>query len=209
MTQPTSSDFHQRLASYDDEVINHTEEKSLNSIAMSRRDVLKGSLNAAALGFLGINLSSRLAFAGDHAHPPVPYIGFQAIQPRTDALFDQVVVAEGYQAKAFFSWGDPVESGATKWKADASNTWQEQLKQAGDNHDGMHFFAFPNDNNRGLMVINHEYINPALHQNGLRYDDEGKRLLDDVKKEQAAHGVSVIEVKKLPMVRYIKEETQM
>ena len=138
MTHPTSSDFHQRLASYDDEVINHTEEKSLNSIAMSRRDVLKGSLNAAALGFLGINLSSRLAFAGDHAHPPVPYIGFQAIQPRTDALFDQVVVAEGYQAKAFFSWGDPVESGATKWKADASNTGQEQAKQAGDNPAPIH-----------------------------------------------------------------------
>ncbi|MAX50499.1 MAG: Tat pathway signal protein [Methylophaga sp.] len=196
MTHPTSSDFHQRLASYDDEVINHSEEKSLNSIAMSRRDVLRGSLNAAALGFLGLNLSSRLAFAGDHAHPPVPYIGFQAIQPRTDALFDQVVVSEGYQAKAFFSWGDPVETGATKWKADASNTWQEQLKQAGDNHDGMHFFAFPNDNNRGLMVINHEYINPTLHQNGLSYDVQDKRLLDDVKKEQAAHGVSVIEVKK-------------
>ena len=29
MTQPTSSDFHQRLASYDDEVITHHEEKSL------------------------------------------------------------------------------------------------------------------------------------------------------------------------------------
>ncbi|SFK38125.1 PhoX family protein [Methylophaga sulfidovorans] len=196
MTHSTSSDFHQRLASYDDEAINETQEKSLNNIAMSRRDVLKGSLNAAALGFLGLNLSSRLAFAGDNALPPAPYIGFQHIQPRTDPLFDEVVVADGYQAKAFFSWGDPVETGATKWKADASNSWQEQLKQAGDNHDGMHFFAFPNDNNRGLMVINHEYINATLHTDGLSYDEQGKRLLDDVKKEQAAHGVSVIEVKK-------------
>lgn len=196
MTQPTHSDFHQRLASYDDEIINSTEQKSLDKMALSRRDVLKGSLNAAVIGFLGLSMGSRFAFAGENVIPPAPYIGFQPIQPRTDPLFDEVVVADGYQAKAFFSWGDPVETGATKWKADASNTWQEQLKQAGDNHDGMHFFAFPDNNNRGLMVINHEYINPTIHTDGLIYDGNGKRLPDDVKKEQAAHGVSVIEVKK-------------
>ena len=82
-----------------------------------------------------------------------------------------------------------------KWNDDASNSWQEQLKQAGDNHDGMHFFAFPNDDSRALLVINHEYVNPTLHPNGMTYRD-GKRPLDEVRKEQAAHGVSVIEIQK-------------
>ena len=79
MTQPTHSDFHQRLASYDDEIINSTEQKSLDKMALSRRDVLKGSLNAAVIGFLGLSMGSRFAFAGENVIPPAPYIGFQTI----------------------------------------------------------------------------------------------------------------------------------
>ncbi|MFC6804243.1 hypothetical protein ACFQE2_00550 [Methylophaga thalassica] len=87
MTQPTHSDFHQRLASYDDEIINSTEQKSLDKMVLSRRDVLKGSLNAAVIGFLGLNMGSRFAFAGENAiplplilvfslfsHVPIPYL---------------------------------------------------------------------------------------------------------------------------------------
>ena len=43
-----------------------------------------------------------------------------------------VLVAEGYRAVPFFSWGDPVEAGAPAWNPDASDDWQAQLKQAGD-----------------------------------------------------------------------------
>lgn len=190
-----SNDFHQKISSYDDVAINPTEAESLDAVALSRRQLLKGSLNVAAMGFFGLNLSHNLVFAAGKTNLNIPFIGFNSIQPQTDPLFDQVVVAEGYQAKPFFSWGDPVVTGATDWNTDALNSWQEQLKQAGQNHDGMHFFAFPDDNNHGLMVINHEYTNPTLHKDGITFVD-GKRRLDDVKKEQAAHGVSVIEVKK-------------
>ena len=195
MNNLSASDFHQNMSAHDDIAVNHSENPGLNEVLLSRRQILKGSLNAAALGFFGLNLSSNLVFAAGKNNLNIPFIGFNSIQPQTDPVFDKVVVADGYQAKPFFSWGYPVVTGATEWQADATNSWQEQLKQAGQNHDGMHFFAFPDDNNRGLLVINHEYTNPTLHKDGITFV-EGKRQLDDVKKEQAAHGVSVIEVKK-------------
>jgi secreted PhoX family phosphatase len=90
---------------------------------------------------------------------------------------------------------------APEWKADASNTWQEQELQAGQNHDGMAYFPFddaPNDH--GLLVMNHEYSNPTLHPFGPTeiVSTQGKitRMYDEVKKEQAAHGVSVIEIQR-------------
>ncbi|BAP80311.1 UxpB protein [Pseudomonas sp. MT-1] len=52
-----------------------------------------------------------------------------------------------------------------------------------------------NPDSHGLLVMNHEYVNPPLHPNGMTFID-GKRPLDEVRKEQAAHGLSVIEVKK-------------
>lgn len=106
------------------------------------------------------------------------------------------MVAEGYSALPFFSWGDPVLPGAPAWNPDASDNWQAQLQQAGDNHDGMHFFpCVDNPNSHGLLVINHEYVNATLHPQGFSRID-GKRPLDEVRKEQAAHGLSIIEIRR-------------
>lgn len=189
------ADFHQTVSELDDRVINPSDNPRLESLDLTRRQLLKGSLSAAAISFFSLGLTSKLVFAADKTPLNIPFIGFNNIQPQTGPDFDSVVVADGYKAQAFFSWGDKVVTGAVDWKKDASNTWQEQLKQAGDNNDGMHFFAFPDDVNRGLLVVNHEYVNPTLHKNGFAYIDD-KRPLEEVKKEQAAHGVSVIELKK-------------
>ena len=74
---------------------------------------------------------------------PARLIGFQGIPAQLDPQFDRVEVAPGYNARVFFSWGDPVLADAPQWQADASDDWQAQLKQAGDNHDGMHFSRSP------------------------------------------------------------------
>ena len=93
-----------------------------------------------------------------------------------DAKFDQVIVAEGYSARPFF-WGDACRRCAGL-QGDASETWEDQLKQAGDNHDGMHLPPeAPNDH--GLLVINHDH-QPTLHAAGIVYVD-GKRKAEDVK----------------------------
>lgn len=182
--------FHASLEAHDDIAINPSANTPLAElINPSRRNVLKGGLSLAALGFFagGIGACSKASAS--------PLLNFRSVPVQLDAQFDQVLVAEGYRAVPFFSWGDPVEAGAPNWNPDASDDWQAQLKQAGDNHDGMEFFAFPGETDRGLLVMNHEYVNPPLHPSG-QIDQSQPRPLDEVRKEQAAHGVSVIEVKK-------------
>lgn len=183
--------FHQVMESHDDVIINPTAQESGLS---SRRQFLKGGLGLLAVGIAGLT-TAKTPWALPTAPAIIdgPFIGFSSIPVVTDPLFDEVIVPPGYIATPFFSWGDPVESDAVDWQPDASNSWQEQLKQAGDNHDGMHFFAFPDEPDRGLLVINHEYSNPTLHPEGMKIINN-RRHPDDVKKEQAAHGLSVIEV---------------
>jgi secreted PhoX family phosphatase len=154
--------------------------------------VLKGGLGLAALGFLG-GISGRALAAGSALGAGSSLLGFKGVPLQLDPAFDRVLVAEGYSAEPFFAWGDPVVAGAPAWKPDASDDWQAQLLQAGDNHDGMNFFAFDGDPTRGLLAMNHEYINPFLHPDGT-LDLSKPRPLAQVRKEQAAHGVSVIEV---------------
>ncbi len=184
--------FHANLSALDDQAINPSANPSLGQLVNhGRRNLLKGSMGLAALGFLGGTLSAcRSAGQSDSL------IGFSGIPTQLDPTFDRVQVAPGYSARTFFSWGDAVLADAPEWNPDASDDWQAQLKQAGDNHDGMHFFPFPDaPDSHGLLVMNHEYVNPPLHPNGMTFV-EGKRPLDEVRKEQAAHGLSIIEVKK-------------
>jgi len=184
--------FHTNLSALDDQAINPSANPSLGQLVdQGRRNLLKGGMGLAALGFLGGALSAcRGAVQSDSL------IGFSGIPTQLDPEFDSVQVAPGYSARTFFSWGDAVLADAPAWNPDASDDWQAQLKQAGDNHDGMHFFPFPDaPDSHGLLVMNHEYVNPPLHPNGMTFVD-GKRPLDEVRKEQAAHGLSIIEVKK-------------
>jgi secreted PhoX family phosphatase len=57
-------------------------------------------------------------------------------------------------------------------------------------HDGLHFYPLAGSSTRGLLVMNHEYTDDGLlHPDGFKTWSAEK-----VKKAQAAHGVSVIEV---------------
>ena len=63
-------------------------------------------------------------------------------------------------------------------------------------HDGMHFFPFVEhgkpSSTHGLLCINHEYTDDGLlHRDGMQDWSAEK-----VKKSKAAHGVSVIEVRR-------------
>ncbi len=194
----------------DDIPVNLSANPWLSDVIANRRNVLKGGLSLALGGFLGGNLSG-CAKTDEIIHETTsplvllkntsPKIGFTSVASQHAADFDRVVVAEGYTARAFFSWGDEVVTGAVLWKEDASNTWQEQQLQAGQNHDGMAYFPFagaPNDH--GLLVINHEYTNPTLHPDGPTETRDAQGVIHrpehEVLKEQAAHGVSVIEIKR-------------
>lgn len=183
--------FHAALAALDDSPVNPAGTPCLDRLAdPGRRRLLQGGLGLAALSLFGAPLAARAALAG------APLLGFRGVPAQRAADFDRVLVPPGYSARAFFSWGDAVLADAPAWRGDAGEDWQAQLKQAGDNHDGMYFFPFPDaPHEHGLLVVNHEYVNPTLHPHGMTYVD-GKRPLAEVRKEQAAHGVSVIEVRK-------------
>jgi len=147
-----------------------------------RRTVLKRSLGAGA--------SALFASLAGCAHlAPGPRLGFAAV-PVTNA--DTLVVPKGYVAQVIAAWGEPVGvAGAVPaWRGDAGESAQEQALQMGMHHDGIHYYPLPGSSPRGLLAMNHEYADDGLlHPDGLATWSAEK-----VRKAQAAHGVSVIEV---------------
>jgi len=147
---------------------------------VSRRSVLCGGAGALGLLLLG----GRMAFGKGPA-----LLGFEAIEPSGR---DFVRVPDGYEARVLFAWGDPVSDGP-EWRADAGNPSRDQERQAGMHHDGMAFFALPGRDDtaqRGLLAVNHEYTDEGL----LHADGTAGWSAEKVRKSQAAHGVSIIEI---------------
>jgi uncharacterized protein len=166
---------------------NRSSNPSIHSVSSpSRRTVLHLGAGAAASALLapflaGCASSSTAAGAG-------PRIGFKAI--RTD-MTDRIVVPEGYVATALAQWGEPVgvPGNMPAFKIDGSNSAADQAVQMGMHHDGIHFYALPGAQ-RGLLVMNHEYVDDGLlHVGGMK-----DWTAEKVKKSQAAHGISVVEV---------------
>ncbi|MFW5426901.1 MAG: PhoX family protein [Methylophagaceae bacterium] len=148
--------------------------------------VLASILNAPLLAKTVLNKSVHQAL-----------LGFSSVSIAD--LIDNVVVPEGYSAQIFYRWGDPISNGPL-FKMDASNTAQEQLQQAGMHHDALQFYPLPMLSRcveRGLLVMNHEYIDAqVLHADGGVLDSLDSYTAEKMLKEQYAHGVSVIEIKK-------------
>jgi secreted PhoX family phosphatase len=192
---------------HDDQVSNPGLNPSFNDLidrAVSRRAVLKGSLGLAAMSlFASVGLSGC---GGDDDEDPKPkperMLGFKAVATSSG---DTMVVPEGYVAEAILPWGDPINATAPAFLMDASQGSAAQEQQIGDNHDGMAFFGldaggsgFGTRSDEGLLVVNHEYINPEyFYTPG---SDAANWLLpftaEKAKKAQAAHGVSVVHIKR-------------
>ncbi len=159
----------------------------------ARRRFLKGGVGGAALAFLG---AAQWRPGAVHAAGAGPSLGFTAVSHLGN---DTVVVPPGYRVQVLYAWGDPIgkaglPAGQPAWAGDARETAAEQELQAGAHHDGMHYFSLPGAgraaNTRGLLAINHEYVDQGL----LFADGMANWDLAKVRKAQAAHGVSVIEV---------------
>ncbi len=148
---------------------------------ISRRTVISGGL-AAWMGTI---------FGCATASQATPLLGFKGIAP--DSL-DRLVVPEGYSAQVLAPWGEAVgvAGNMPAWKQDSSNSAADQAVQMGMHHDGIHFYALPaaQGNQRGLLAMNHEYIDGGL----LNADGMKTWSAEKVLKAQAAHGISVIEV---------------
>jgi secreted PhoX family phosphatase len=163
---------------------NRSGNRSIHEVSdPARRTLLFGGAGAA--------VTALLAPLGGCATPAgtTPLLGFKSVATSTA---DSVAVPEGYVTQVIAPWGEPVgiEGLSPAFKFDAGNSAAEQALQMGMHHDGMHYYA--KDGNRGgLLAINHEYTDDGLlHPDGL-----ASWSAEKVRKSQAAHGVSVIEVK--------------
>jgi len=147
----------------------------------ARRSLLRGGLGAAVAGLLA-------PLAGCATGGGAALLGFKSVPISTA---DAITVPEGYSFQVIAPWGDPagLSGENAAFKFDASNSAAEQETQLGMHHDGIHFFA-QNGSTSGLLVMNHEYSDDGLlHTDGMK-----TWTRDKVRKSQAAHGVSVIEV---------------
>ncbi|TGN40115.1 PhoX family protein [Marinobacter confluentis] len=190
--------------------VNHTENPTFASVLsarMNRRVVMKGSVGAALASLMGASLvgcsdsdSDSGNVGGSGTGASNTELGFKPVAVSTE---NRAVVPEGYTAKSFVPWGTPLTGSYPEYRADGTNTGADQEQQVGMHHDGVHFFpidqkAGGNSSTEGLLVMNHEYINQgALHADGptRAADNGGVRPADEVRKEIAAHGVSVIHIK--------------
>lgn len=173
----------------------------------ARRNMLKGSMGVAALGFLGLSGcgggDSAVASPGAGRSSQLNAVGFSSTPL---SITDSVQVADGYQFRVLYKLGDPIASGVSAYAndgTDAANNPEEFQFRSGDHHDGMYFFGLgadnawdPEESARGLLVINHEAITEIfLHANGPT-TVAGVRDANESLKEMYIHGVSVVEVRR-------------
>ncbi|MPQ98561.1 DUF839 domain-containing protein [Modestobacter sp. I12A-02628] len=179
-----------------------THMSALIDARLSRRSVLMGGL-ATAVGFM----SASVVTAGSAAAAPGKGNGNGKGKDRTGllgytpvplAFGDQVVVPAGYKATPFLPWGTPLLGSYPAFRP-GQNTAAEQEQQVGMHHDGMHFFPDHGSSTRGTLVVNHEYTDEQLLQVGSKATPRpGKDVItaDQVRKSQAAHGVSVARIER-------------
>lgn len=174
--------------------VNASAEASFASIidsALSRRTVLGGMAAAALVRHVTVSAEARAAgMAG-------PSLTFAEV-PHTIAESHQV--AAGYDAEILIRWGDKVTADAPVFDP-LHQSAAAQARQFGYNNDHIGYCPLPlgSDNSEhGLLVINHEYTDSWLMFPGLTDKDTVTKVTrEQAEIELAAHGLSVIEVRKL------------
>jgi secreted PhoX family phosphatase len=156
--------------------------------APQRRVLMRGGLGAVTAAAFG-SLAAGCTAPGGPGGSGGPLIGFKPIPVGRG---DEIVVPEGYVHEVIAAWGEPVgvAGNMPAWRDDASNSAADQAVQMGMHHDGLQFYPIEGSSRRGLLVMNHEYTDDGLLHPGGMSDWSAEK----VRKSQAAHGISVIEV---------------
>jgi hypothetical protein len=193
-----------------DVTINPSDNASIRDVIAQfkgRRNFLKGSLGMATVATLGGFGVEAKAYVGSPA-PGGGGITFTGLPPNLAAGFvDAVTVPAGYRANTLIGWGDAIGVVGPNALISHDHSDAQPISAArqnttfGQHNDGMHFFPFPGvggapSNERGLLVVNHEYVDPGLHANTASYGTIAitKELVDA---QVAGHGVTVLELRKL------------
>jgi secreted PhoX family phosphatase len=157
---------------------------------LSRRSLLKGAGAAVAAGFFG-NLAGCATPAQSGSR-----LGFAEVArgPRPDHA-----VAPGYRAQVLIRWGDKVLPGAPEFDVRRQSA-AAQARQFGYNCDFIAYAPLPagsRNSEHGLLWVNHEYTDLHMMFPGLdRKTRVGAATRDMAEVELAAHGGSIVEVRK-------------
>jgi len=165
------------------------------SARLSRRGLLGGLAAAGALA-AGGSLTSPLAWRAAEAAAGGSTLGFAELAHGVD---ERHHVADGYDAQVVIRWGDKVLADAPDFDP-AAQTAAAQGRQFGYNNDFIGYFPLPqgsDSSDHGLLVVNHEYTNGELMFSGLTEANKLEKIAAaQVDVELAAHGLSVVEVRK-------------
>jgi secreted PhoX family phosphatase len=180
------------------------------SADLKRRGLLKGGLGMASLSFMGAGSaltgcgsSDGPATVAPSQVPAVPArptaLNFSAVAKSTA---DSVVVPQGFTARVLYRVGDPLAAGVASYRNDGTDDPATYDKRVGDNHDGMSYFGLsstngwdPNGSTRGLLCVNHEYLNiNFLHASGQTIVSGARTVPGEVLREIYGHGVGIAEV---------------
>lgn len=158
--------------------------------ALSRREVLGGVMTFGVGSFLvsttALSGKARALAANAKIAPALDGFGFDAVSSSTA---DTISVPEGFTWDLVVKWGDPLFSDAVDFDPKTGGTAASQLRSFGDNNDGMSIFT---KGDRYFLVVNNEYTNDEMffiNREGRQAENE-----DDVRKQMAAHGISVAEI---------------
>ena len=173
---------------------------------ISRRSLITKTASGAAALALASSLTGCNDDDNSSTTPPTTIKKPEKLtfKPVAKNLNDIVTVPEGYEANVLYAMGDSINPAYTEWDDNNVPTGLSFQFRSGDCHDGMSYFGLNGSTqkydakaaDRGLLVMNHEYINPTfLHPKGATKVD-GRRPEDEVIREVNAHGVSIIELKK-------------
>lgn len=103
-------------------------------------------------------------------------------------------ISSEYQYDVLIPWGSPIQPGGPEYDGNPNTrpSAEQQAQQIGIGHDGMWLFPIGNGNDHGMLAINHEF-GGNTHVLG----KEAPESLEDVRLSQHAHGVAVVEVRKI------------
>ncbi len=187
----------------DDVPVNPDIDRSIGAVIArrySRRDALKGALGVAAASALfgtAALTAGRAEAQGMAGAPDIAGAIFDELAAGAD---ERHHVADGYTADILLSWGDPLFPDMAPFDP-RTLTAEEQARRFGYNNDYVAFIPLdaPIDDwgSRGLLCVNHEYVNPEVMFPGinrLQLGDFSKITEAHTKIEMAAHGVTVVEI---------------
>lgn len=202
--------FEAHIREFDDENSNTSANPTFEDVVaqrlIGRRNLLRGGFGTAATVIAGSLGLSACGSDNDPAPTPPPppapappaevLLGFS---PVAKSLADAFTVPTGYTASVLIACGDPLTAATPAFKNDGTDTGYNT--RSGDCHDGMEYFGLSasgvplaTSSDRGLIGMNHEYINPLfLHRNG---PTANPRPASEADIEVDCHGVAIVEVAK-------------